>query len=109
MSEVRSASLYELGEGSGEFIGENKDVVMSNFRFLTGHQFTRKSGEAAGEPATVCVVDITVEEPDDDEHARTTQYYAVGDPEHFQASADNKTPGKEGGYIVLTGTYDNIW
>lgn len=115
MSEVRSASLFEFAEGSG-FIGENKDVILRNFRFITGHVFTKKDGSpavradgGAVKPKTVLAIDIEVKDPDDPEHAKTTQYLSIGDPEHYQASTDNKTPAQEGGYVVLTGTYDNIW
>lgn len=109
MGEARSASLVQLGEGGGGFIGEDKDVILDNLRFITAHQFKKKTGEDAGKPSTVLAVDIKVKDPDDADHAESTQYYTVGDPEHFKASSDNKTPSDEGGFIVLTGTFDSIW
>lgn len=108
-SEVRAASLTELGEGGGGFIGQDKDCILSGFKFITGHQFKKKDGAIAGKPATVLSFDLTVKEPDDDDHKNSTQFMIIGDPEHYKASSDNKAPSDEGPFLVLTGTYDNIW
>jgi hypothetical protein len=130
---MQSANLLEFGSGGGGFIGQDKDVIATNFKFAE-YSFTSKDRATGAitqtyEPSCVLQFDIEVVDAEDDAHRNATQYMPVGSlpearltelgwpidkskrkggPGGYLPSQDNENPSTEGPFVILEGKTD-IW
>lgn len=128
---MQTANLLEFGTGGGGLYGQDRDVVLNNFRFVE-HGFARMGPDKVTvveqfAPQCMLAIDISVLDRVEDEPEMMTQYYPVGslpanrlmelgfaekvnpkNPGGYLPSADGELPATEGPYIILDQKTD-IW
>lgn len=128
---MQTANLLEFGTGGGGLYGQDRDVILNNFRFAE-HGFAKLGPDKVTvieqyAPQTMLGIDVSVLDRTDDEPEMMTQWYPVGslpaarlielgfadkvnpkNPGGYLPSADGETAAVEGPFVILDQKTD-IW